>query len=130
VEIPLESALLSISMTPTSSEAFGQSALLPISMTPTSSEAFGKSAGRLISDPIVGSFQVAESHRYLESGEFPLISSSASPIKGLLMAVGLIGALLVLLLITVILVWSYVHRSREQLTWSDQTITICCCPRF
>jgi hypothetical protein len=91
-----------------SSEAFEKSALLPISMTDSSSEAFEKSAGRLISDPIVGSFQVAESDRYLESGEFPLISSSASPIKGLLMTVGLIGALLVLLLITVILVWFYI----------------------
>jgi hypothetical protein len=57
----------------------------------------------------------------LESGEVPLISSSASPIKGLLKTVGLIGALLAVLLITVISVRSYVHRSREQLTWSDQT---------
>jgi hypothetical protein len=60
----------------------------------------------------------------LESGELRLISSSASPIKGLLMTVGLIGALLVLLLIIVILVWSYVHRSREQLSWSGQTCPI------
>jgi hypothetical protein len=40
------------------------------------------------------------------------------------MTVGLIGALLVLLLGTVIFVRSYLHRSREQLTWSDQTCAI------
>jgi hypothetical protein len=119
-----KSAFLSISMTPPSSEAFGQSALLPFSMTPTSSGAFEKSTLLSISRPIVGSSQLTESGRYLESGEFRLISSSASPIKGLLMTVGLIGALLVLLLIPGIFVWSYVHRSREQLTWSAQSCAI------
>jgi uncharacterized protein YqhQ len=90
-------------------------------MRANSSEASTESTILPFSDPIAGSFRLAGSDRHLESGEVRLISSSASPIKGMPMIMGLIGIFVVLLLGIGVLVWSSVYRSREQSVWSDQT---------